>query len=751
MKLNRRSFLQVTTLTGGGMLLGVQTARYASAQAGEQPAFDAKAFIRISPDGTVTLLSRNPEIGQGIKNMLPMLIAEELDVDWKTVKVEQADLDVPRYGLQTTGGSRAASNNWVPMRQVGAAGRQMLIAAAAQTWGVPESECYTSNGRVYHRSTDRSLGYGELVNKAATMPLPDLKNLKFKEASAYKVIGQRTMGVDVPNIAAGKQVYSIDFTLPGMLTAVYQKCPAFGGKVKSANVDEIKSLPGVKHAFIVEGTVKVEPLTAGDPGLEPGVAIVADNFWAAQSARKKLKVEWDEGPAAQQNTEDFAKRATEIAAGDPQRVLKNDGDVDAAFKSSAKVLEAAYSYPFISHAALEPRNCTAQYKDGKLEMWSNTQQPLRARTLISKVLGIPENDITIHLVRAGGSFGRGLNSDYMLEVANIAKTIGAPVKLMWSREDDMTHDYYRPGGFHFLKAALDKDGQIAAWRNHFVSFGEGKNYSPSAAITPTEFPSGFVDNFSMQSSVMPLMLKTGALRAPGANSQCFVFQSFIDELAHEAGKDPIQFRLDLLDAAGKRKVAEAAKPKVENEPSPTPSGARPVPYDSARMKAVLQLVAEKSGWDKRALPKGTAMGVAFHYSFQGYFAHVAEVTVTPDNKVKLNKVWVCGDVGSQIINPSGAEQQVQGGVIDGISELMSQEITLKNGGVVQQNYNQHELMRIKNAPQIEVYFLKSNNPPTGLGEPALPPVLPAVSNAIFAASGKRIRSLPLVKHGFSWA
>src|SRR4051812_45412792 len=279
MRVSRRSFLQVTTLSGGGMVLGLHVAPRAAAQAQQPPPMDAKAFIRISPDGTVTLVSRNPEIGQGIKNMLPMLIAEELDVDWKTVKVEQADFDA-KYGLQTTGGSRAASNNWVPMRQVGAAGRQMLVAAAAQTWGVPENECYTSNGRVYHRSTDRSLGYGELASKAASMPLPDLKTLKFKEASSYKIVGQRTMGVDVPNITMGKQMFGIDFTLPGMLSAVYQKCPVFGGKVKSANLDEIKSLPGVKHAFVVEGTVKVSPLTEGEPGLEPGVAIVADTWWA---------------------------------------------------------------------------------------------------------------------------------------------------------------------------------------------------------------------------------------------------------------------------------------------------------------------------------------------------------------------------------------------------------------------------------------------------------------------------------------
>src|SRR4051812_16056522 len=750
MQLSRRSFLQVTSLSGGGMLLGLHIARTASAQAPDQPAFDAKAFIKISPDGSVTLVSRNPEIGQGIKNMLPMLIAEELDVDWKSVKVEQADHD-PKYGLQTTGGSRAASNNWVPMRQVGAAGRHMLIAAAAQTWGVPENECYASNGRVYHRPTDRSLGYGELASKAASMPVPDLKSLKFKEASAYKIVGQRTMGVDVPKITMGTQMYGIDFTLPGMLSAVYQKCPAFGGKVKSANLDEIKALPGVKHAFVVEGTVKVTPLTEGEPGLEPGVAIVADTWWAAQSARKKLNVEWDEGPAAQQSSEGFARRAEELSKGKPQRTLKTEGDVDEGLKSAAKTLEAAYSYPFISHAALEPRNCTANYKDGKLEFWSTTQQPGRARTLVSKVLNIPETDITIHLRRAGGSFGRGLNNDFMLEAGNISKTIGAPVKLVWSREDDMTHDYYRPGGFHFLKGGIDSSGRIIAWSNHFVSFGEGDKYAASAAITPTEFPSGFVKNFALHSSVMPLMLKTGALRAPGANSQAFVMQSFIDELAHAAGKDPVEFRLDLLQEPGKEMVKDAAKPKVENEPAPTRSAARPQAYDVARMRGALQMVAEKSGWGKRTLPKGTGMGVAFHYSFQGYFAHVAEVTVTPDNKVKVNKVWVCGDVGSQIINPSGAESQVQGGVIDGMGEMMNQEITLENGRVVQQNYNQHGMVKISQVPPVEVHFVKSDNPPTGLGEPALPPALPAVANAIFAATGKRVRALPLSKSGFSWA
>ncbi len=728
--LTRRSFFQVTALSGGGFLIGTYIEPTLSAQQRRADGpLDPNAFIRIAPDGSVTLISRNPEIGQGIKTMLPMLIAEELEIDWKSVKVEQADLD-GKYGGQTTGGSRAISNNWIPMRKVGAAGREMLIAAAAQTWNVPASECFAENGRVYHRKTDRSLGYGELASKAAALPAPDPDSLKLKNPETYKIVGQWTPGVDVPDIVTGKPIFGIDFTTPGMLYATFYRCPVFGGKVASANVDAIKNMPGVKHVFIVEGVANPTPVIEGDPGLESGVAIVADTWWAAQTARKKLVVKWDEGPGAQQSSAGFAQRAQELSKQPPQRTLKNDGNVDQAWGGAAKTIEAAYSYPFISHAPLEPRNCAAHYKDGKLEMWSTTQQPARSRALVAKILGMPENDVTVHLLRAGGSFGRGLYGDFMVEAGYIAKQIGVPVKLVWSREDDMTHDYYRPGGFHFLKAALDSSGKVNAWSNHFVSFGDGDKFSATAAIQPTEFPSGFVPNFAIHSSLMPLRLKTGALRAPTANSQCFVFQSFIDELAHAAGKDPLDFRLELL-----------------GDPANAPKT-----YNVARMRGALEMVAEKSGWRERGkLPKGTAMGMSFHYSFQGYFAHVAQVTVTAGNKLRVNKVWVVGDVGSQIVNPSGAEAQVQGGVIDGLSEVMDQQITLEAGRVVQQNYNEHKLLRFSHAPQVEVHFLKTDHPPTGLGEPALPPVLPAVCNAIFAASGRRIRALPLSTSGFSWA
>ncbi|MGC2656964.1 MAG: molybdopterin cofactor-binding domain-containing protein [Bryobacteraceae bacterium] len=751
MRVTRRSFLHVSALAGGGMMISTSVERNLFGQRPAQPDLKPDQFVSIARDGTVTLISRNPEIGQGIKNMLPMLIAEELDVDWKSVKVEQANFDFGDYGLQTTGGSRAASNNWIPMRQMGAAAREMLIAAAAKEWGVPASECYAKSGRVYHRTTDRSLGYGELASAAAAMPVPDLKTLTFKDPANYSIIGHPTLGVDVPNIVRGKPIYAIDFTLPGMLYATYEKCPVFGGQVASSNIDEIKGMPGVRHAFVVNRDLNPGPVTEGDPGLEPGVAIVADTWWQAASARKKLNVKWNQGVAAEQNSTDFAAKAQELAKQPAQRTLKNEGDVEEGFKKAANTIEAAYSYPFISHAPLEPRNCSAHFQDGKLEIWSNTQLPARGSQLASKILEIPEANIKINLLRAGGSFGRGLTNDYMVEAGYIAKQVGVPVKLIWSREDDMTHDYYRPGGFHFLKGGVDSSGKVIAWSNHFVSYGEGEKFAPSANLSPNEFPSGFVPNFATYSSVMPLRLKTGALRAPGANAFAFVMQSFIDELAHAAGKDPVEFRLALLGEPKKEMVAAAAKPKVESEPAPTPRAAQRQSYDVGRMRGVLEMVASKSQWGKRTLPKGTAMGVAFHYSFQGYFAHVAEVTVSPKKALRVNKIWICGDIGSHIINPSGAEAQVQGGVIDGLSELMHQQITLQNGAVQQKNYDSFQLLRFKQAPEIEVHFMMSDNSPTGLGEPSLPPVIPAVCNAIFAATGERIRAVPLVTSGYSWA
>jgi len=735
--LNRRSFLQVTALAGGGLMLGLYTkAGTALAQGPPRMApLVPSDFISIASNGIVTLTAKNSEIGQNVFNTLPMLIAEELDVDWKDVKIVRADAD-NKYGPQFTGGSSATPMNWEPMRQVGAAGRQMLIAAAAQTWGVAPEECSTASGRVHHKASNRSLSYGELASKAATMPVPDLRAVKLKDSKDYKIIGTSTINAETRDILTGKPIFGIDVKVPGMLYAVFQRTPVLGGKAVSANLDAIKALKGVKHAFIVEG----RPLRSDytnylfeDPGFESGVAIVADSWWAARSARERLEVKWDFGKWGAQDSVENAKKAQALSQQSPARTLRQDGDVDTIFKrDDIKVIKSPYVIPFIAHGTMEPQNCTAHYKDGKLEIWVASQIPQSGRTMVGQLLNLPEKDITVHNVRGGGGFGRRAYNDLMLDAAWISKTVGAPVKLIWSREDDIQHDYYRCGGFQFMKGAVDKEGKLIAWHDHFVGYGEGNAFAHDGGFIPNEFPARYVANYQVKSSVMPLGLKTGALRAPYSNSTAWVIQSFIDELAHAAGKDPVQFRLDLLTT------------------TPLPLAAREAGLDASRMIGVIKLVAEKSGWAKRQLPKGTAMGVAFHFSHRGYFAEVAEVTVNANKKIKVNKVWVAADIGSQIINPSSAETQAQGAVIDGLSEMI-QEITLEKGAVVQSNYHQHPMLRMSQAPPIEVHFLKTNNPPTGLGEPALPPILPAVCNAIFTATGERIRTMPMTKQGFSFA
>ncbi|HMD29074.1 MAG TPA: molybdopterin cofactor-binding domain-containing protein, partial [Steroidobacteraceae bacterium] len=420
------------------------------------------------------------------------------------------------------------------------------------------------------------------------------------------------------------------------------------------------------------------------------------------------------------SSEGFAKQALALSAQPPAAKVASEGDVTQALAASAKQLQAAYSYPFLSHATLEPQNCTAHVRDGKVEIWAPTQNPDAGRKIVAKTLGLSDADITIHMIRCGGGFGRRLMNDYMVEAAWISKQIGAPVKLLWNRQDDVQHDFYRPAGFHFFKAGLDGAGKLQAFRDHFVSFGEGGKAASSADMGANEFPAKFVANLELGMSLMPLGVPTGPLRAPGSNGLAFVFQSFIDEIAHAAGLDPLQYRIGLL---GERRVVGA--------------------FDSGRMIDVLTLVGEKSAWGKRSPAKGSGMGVAFYYSHLGYFAEVVHATVDAGGRVTVDKVWVAADVGSQIINPTGAENQVQGAALDGIGEALGQAITLNNGRVVQSNFDDFPLLRMNQAPPVEVHFLKTDHPPTGLGEPALPPVIPALCNAIFAATGVRIRSLPI--------
>lgn len=712
---SRRDLLKTGALAGG-LMLSFSVAGKTDAA----PATEAKlnAYVSLTPDNKVTIVSKNPEVGQGIKTSLPMIIAEEFDVDWASVTTKQADGDPATYGRQFAGGSMATPLHWDELRRVGAAGRAMIVAAAAQTWNVPAAECTTALGVVYHKASGKKATYGSLAAKAATLPAPDLKTVPLKDAKDYKILGRFMPQVDSAGLVTGKPLFGIDVVVPGMLYATFDKAPVFGAKVASADLAAAKAVKGVRHAFIVEGGTELS-------GLLPGVAVVADSWWQARKAREKLNIQWADHPTSKQSTADYDAQALALSKAAPLRTERNDGDVAAGMKAAAKTVEAAYAYPFIAHAALEPMNCTAAFKDGKLEIWAPTQNPEPGRQLVAKTLGMDPAAISLHMTRCGGGFGRRLANDYMVQAAWIAREAKAPVKLLWTREDDLRFDYYRPGGYHFLSGGVDASGAVTAWRDHFVSFGSDGKFASSAGMSQNEFPARFVPNYRYDLSLIPTGVPTGPLRAPGSNALSFVIQSFIDELAHAAGADPVAFRLKLL---GDGTMVG----------TPGQSG-----YAADRMRGVVKLAAEKAGWGKTKLPKGTGMGIAFHFSHMGYFAEVVQATVAADGAVKVDKVWVAADVGRQIINPAGGINQVQGSVLDGLSAALGQQITIENGAAVQGNFGDYPLMRIADAPPVEVHFLITDNPPTGLGEPALPPAPPALCNAIFAATGKRIRSLPI--------
>jgi len=739
MNLDRRSFLKVTATAGGAFALGIYGRGHAF---GQQPrrgfnAVDPRAFVRIAPDGAVTILAKDPEAGQGVKTHLPMLVAEELDVDWKDVRVEQADGNDTLYGFQFLGGSTATPANWDSLRRVGAAWRQMLVSAGAGAWGVPESECTTRSGRVLHSASGRSAGYGELIAKAASLTPPALDAVKLKDPASYGIIGTSRSGVDNRAIVTGEPIFGIDVEVPGMLHAVLHKCPVFGGKVKTVNTDEVSKLPGVRKVIVVEGTLTSDKVLPLNPGLEPGVAILADTWWQAQSARKSLKIEWDLGPGADQSSETIAKQAADALTQPAGQIVSKYGDIDGSLKSASKVLEATYAYPFLPHNTLEPQGSTASLKDGKLEIWSTTQDPSSVHRQTAKITGVSESDVTVHLVRAGGAFGRRFVNDDDVEAAWLSKQAGVPVRITWSREDDMTHDNYRCAATIGLKAGLDSKGSVVAWQQHFVTFGDGKRTPFDAGIDPHEFPAGFIPAYQLgMTNSIPLGVRTGPLRAPGVNGRAFVLQSFLDELAVAAGRDPLDLQLELL-----------------SHPPAAGLGSQPNSFQSMnpeRLRGVLELVAEKSNWRQRKKEKGRGMGIAAFYCHGSYFAEAADVSVDTQNRITVHQIWAAGDVGSHVINPRAAENLTMGGIIEGLSH-MEQEITLSQGKVEQANFHQQPMLRMRQTPKIEVYFRKTEFSPSGLGEPMLPPVIPAVTNAVFAATGKRIRTLPLKRSGFSFA
>jgi isoquinoline 1-oxidoreductase subunit beta len=739
MTLDRRSFLKITATAGGAFALGIygRGLGYGQLQRRAFNALDPLAFVRITPDGAVTIMAKDPEAGQGVKTHLPMLVAEELDVDWKDVRVEQADGNDKLYGFQFLGGSTATPANWDSLRRVGAAWRQMLVTAGAASWSVPESECTTKAGRVLHSSSGRSASYGELVAKAASLTPPALDSVKLKDPATYTIIGTSRSGVDNRAIVTGAPIFGIDVEIPGMLHAILHKCPAFGGKVKTANTEEIAKLPGVRKVLVVEGTLTNDKVLPLNPGLEPGVAILADTWWQAQSARKSLKIEWDLGPGADQSSTAIAKQAADALQQPFGQVVSKYGEVDANLKDASKVLEATYAYPFLPHNTLEPQGSTASFKDGKLEIWSTTQDPSSVRRLTAKITGISESQVTVHLMRAGGAFGRRFVNDDDVEAAWLSKQAGVPVKITWSREDDMTHDNYRSAATIGLKAGLDAKGSVIAWRQHFVTFGDGKRTPFDAGIDFHEFPAGYTPAYQLgMSNSIPLAIRTGPLRAPGVNGRAFVLQSFLDELAFASGRDLLDLQLELL----------SNKPAAGFEFQPN----NPQIMNPERLRGVLEMVAEKSNWRNRKKEKGRGMGIAAFYCHGSYFAEVADVSVDSQSRITVHQIWAVGDVGSHVINPRAAENQAFGGIIEGLSQ-MEQEITFAEGKVEQANFHQQPMLRMRQTPKIEVYFRKTDFSPSGLGEPMLPPVIPAVTNAVFAATGKRIRTLPLKRSGFAFA
>lgn len=724
----RRHFLKLTGLAGGGLALAFALGGRPSASAAESSKessaddFAPNGYIRIGSDGQITIAAKNPEVGQGVKTTLPMIIAEELDVAWESVTVVQSEIDRERYGRQAAGGSQSTPSSWNLLREAGGVARAMLVAAAAKDWGTTAEECETSEGFVINKSNGKRLSYAELASSAAELPVPDVKSITLKKKSEYKILGTFVSGVDNNAIVTGKPLFGYDQSLPGMLYAVYIKCPVFGEKAVSANLDEVKKLPGVETAFILDGVGNADSLVSG-------VAILAKTTYQAFQAQQALKVEWDNGTGGTDSWSGFQAQAKELSnsLGDS----KNEkGDFGAATKAADKTVEAFYTYPFLAHANLEPQNCTAHFKDGKMEIWAPSQSPQGISGMISGLLKIDPSAIKVNQLRIGGGFGRRLMNDYVAEVCAIAHRVDAPVKLVWMREEDTAHDFYRVGGFHSFTGTLDKKGKWTGLNDHFISFGR-ENGKPARAgnLNGGQIQCPEIPNMRIAKTFLELDVPTSWWRAPSSCSLAWVFQSFVHEMATAADRDHLEF---LLEQLGERRTIGKPNPRS---------------FNTGRAIDVIKLAAKKGNWGE-AMEAGRGRGLSFYFSHLGYFAEVVEVTVSKSKHVKIDRVTVAGDVG-MLLNKSGGENQVEGSVIDAISALAGQEITFENGAVQQSNFHDYPLLRMSSQPKIEVHWLESNNSPSGLGEPAFPPLAAAVTNAIFDATGERIRTMPISKDGFS--
>ena len=725
--ISRRDFLEVSAAGAAGLVLSF----YLPLSAQEKPAPVApNTWLKIDPSGEVSLTVARSEMGQGVRTSLAMILAEELEADWSRVRIVQADLD-PKYGNQITGGSGSVRQSWPMLRKAGAAAREMLRAVAAEKWRVPVSECVAREGAVVHTPSGRRLTYGELAAKAATLPVP--QDPPLKEAKDFRIVGTAVARVDGPRIVTGAAQYGLDFTVPGMLYAAIARPSVFGGRVKNFQADAAKRVPGVRHVVEVPRTELPIPFegTRGREGhqhfLWGGVAVVADSTWAALQGRRALEVEWDEGPAATQSTAGM-RSAFQDAAARPGQVVRNDGDAAAAFERAARKVEAVYELPFLAHAPMEPPNCTALVRDGRCEIWGPIQNPSGVNAALKLALGLPDSAIAIHITLLGGGFGRRLNVDFPVEAALVSRAANAPVKVVWTREDDLAHDYYREASYHHMRAALDDQNRVTAWWQHIIApstdaFYEGQA-SPDAGgaqIVGPGMASGTVSNFRVEFTHVPSAVPRGWWRAVDLTFNTFVVQSFIDELAAAAGKDPLALQRELIGPAG------APQPKPDR-------------VDPARLRRVFDLAAEKAQWGN-ALPPGRGRGIAGVFGWGSYVAYVAEVSVN-SGAVRVERVVAAMDCG-QVVNPDMVAAQVEGGIVFGLSAALKGEITVDHGRVQQSNFDNYPVLRINEMPQVEVHIVPSTAPPGGMGEPPVPAIAPAVTNAIFAATGKRVRRLPI--------
>ncbi len=728
---SRREFLKTSTVGSAALVIGFCLPWDAGAQQAPpppQPVGPFDAWVRVQADGTVSLVLAKSEMGQGVMTSLPMILAEELEVDWASVRVEQARTDPRIYRSLGTGGSSSVRTSWEPLRRAGAAAREMLITAAAQAWSVPREECAAEKGAVIHRPSNRRAAYGELVEAASKLPIPDLATVPLKKPEQFRIVGQNVPRTDTPAKVDGSARFGLDVRVPGMLYAVIARCPTFGGKPKKFDAAKAKAVPGVRHVAEIPA-VGTGVFTAG------GVAVVADNTWAAIKGRDALAIEWDRGPHAGESTESLWAQFKQLTA-QPGKVIRNDGDAAAALAGAAKKVEAVYELPFLAHATMEPMNCTADVRADRAELWAPTQFPDWNQRAVAQVTGLAPQSVIVHTTLMGGGFGRRAMPDFAVEAAQVSKAVGKPVMLVWTRDDDMQHDFYRPASYHKFEGAVDAKGQPTAWLHRMVStsiaamwpFFDATKPEASEVSGACDWPYA-IPNFRMEYAPAKSGVPVAWWRSVEHSITGFVTDGFMDELAAAAGRDPLEFRLALLapEASGPRKVTNPTDPEGP-------------PLDTVRFRRVLATAAEKAGWGK-PLPKGRGRGIACVYSFQSYVAEVAEASVDAKGNVRVHRVVCAVDCG-RVVNPEIVKAQLESGVVYGLSAALKGEITIKGGAVEQTNFNDYDVLRIEEMPVVEVHIVPSTEAPTGVGEPGVPPIAAAVANAVFAATGKRVRRLP---------